>query len=382
MNQFNAADRAAVRQRVPIENLAPVYVGKWRRRGREFTGLCPFHHERTPSFTVVPGKRFFHCFGCGAHGDVVDFYMAIEGVTFPDAMQRLLERGGLTSEAALVRAREHARLAEMRAGAEEHRERARRHHKAANRWQRTVAGAGTIVESYLREARRIDIERLGGLPADLRFDPCALYDVDDDGVATEGAAMVAAIRDIAGAVTAVHVTWLKPDGSGKAALVPPKKIFGPWIGGAIRLSAPAPAHERDTLLVGEGIESSLSGALELGTPSADWGVWAAGTLDNLCGYGLGCGPRRPKSDARYDPYARATWHLPSPRPDPRRAGMRLPQGARTVVLLRENDSNDPRAYELRLQRAMRRFEAEGRNVLIGDPGIVGDYNDLLKERAA
>src|SRR3546814_12656549 len=45
------------------------------RRGREFVGLCPFHNEKTPSFSVSSDKDFFHCFGCGAHGDVIEFTM-------------------------------------------------------------------------------------------------------------------------------------------------------------------------------------------------------------------------------------------------------------------------------------------------------------------
>ena len=49
------------------------------RRGREYVGLCPFHDERTPSFTVNPAKRFFHCFGCGAHGDAADFLIRTQG---------------------------------------------------------------------------------------------------------------------------------------------------------------------------------------------------------------------------------------------------------------------------------------------------------------
>ena len=46
-----------------------------KRAGREFTGLCPFHNEKTPSFTVNDRKGFFHCFGCGAHGDAIGFVM-------------------------------------------------------------------------------------------------------------------------------------------------------------------------------------------------------------------------------------------------------------------------------------------------------------------
>lgn len=65
------------------------------KRGREHIGLCPFHNEKTPSFTVSDDKGFFHCFGCGAHGDVVGFVMKTETMTFPEAVERLAEEAGL-----------------------------------------------------------------------------------------------------------------------------------------------------------------------------------------------------------------------------------------------------------------------------------------------
>jgi DNA primase len=65
-----------------------------RRAGRSFKGLCPFHTERTPSFTVTPEGNFFHCFGCGASGDIYDFLMRIEGLEFPEAVESLARRTG------------------------------------------------------------------------------------------------------------------------------------------------------------------------------------------------------------------------------------------------------------------------------------------------
>lgn len=65
------------------------------RHGHEHKGLCPFHQEKTPSFTVSADKGFFHCFGCGAHGDVIGFVMRQEGMTFPEAVERLAAEAGL-----------------------------------------------------------------------------------------------------------------------------------------------------------------------------------------------------------------------------------------------------------------------------------------------
>jgi DNA primase len=65
------------------------------KRGREHSGLCPFHKEKTPSFTVNEDKGFYHCFGCGKHGSVFDFVMETEGLSFPEAVERLAQDAGL-----------------------------------------------------------------------------------------------------------------------------------------------------------------------------------------------------------------------------------------------------------------------------------------------
>src|ERR1700760_2330724 len=61
----------------------------------EHSGLCPFHAEKSPSFTVSDDKGFFHCFGCGAHGDVIGFVMRNEGLSFPETVERLAREAGL-----------------------------------------------------------------------------------------------------------------------------------------------------------------------------------------------------------------------------------------------------------------------------------------------
>jgi len=84
---------------------------KLTRRGREFVGLCPFHTEKSPSFTVVEEKNFYHCFGCGAHGDVIGFTMKTEGLPFPEAVEKLARDAGLALPERDPRAEEHARQA-------------------------------------------------------------------------------------------------------------------------------------------------------------------------------------------------------------------------------------------------------------------------------
>ena len=65
------------------------------RRGREYAGLCPFHNEKTPSFYVVEDKAFFHCFGCGAHGDAIGFAMRADNLDFLEAVEKLAAEAGL-----------------------------------------------------------------------------------------------------------------------------------------------------------------------------------------------------------------------------------------------------------------------------------------------
>ena len=67
-----------------------------RRAGRELAGRCPFHEEKTPSFTVSPQKQFYHCFGCGAHGTAIGFLMALDRLDFREAVSELAQRAGMT----------------------------------------------------------------------------------------------------------------------------------------------------------------------------------------------------------------------------------------------------------------------------------------------
>ena len=83
-----------IRARVALAGVVGRRV-KLTRRGREHVGLCPFHTEKTPSFTVSDDKGFFHCFGCGAHGDVITFVTRTEGLSFPETVERLANEAGL-----------------------------------------------------------------------------------------------------------------------------------------------------------------------------------------------------------------------------------------------------------------------------------------------
>lgn len=84
-----------IRQRTDIVDLIGSRV-TLKRGGADFKACCPFHKEKTPSFIVSPARRTFHCFGCGAHGDVFKFLMMSDGMTFMDAVKSLAQRTGVT----------------------------------------------------------------------------------------------------------------------------------------------------------------------------------------------------------------------------------------------------------------------------------------------
>jgi len=84
-----------LRQRVSITDVVGRKV-RLIRRGAEASGLCPFHNEKSPSFTVSEDKGFYHCFGCGAHGDVIGFVMNSDGLDFRNAVEKLAGEAGLT----------------------------------------------------------------------------------------------------------------------------------------------------------------------------------------------------------------------------------------------------------------------------------------------
>ena len=135
-----------IRTRVPLEGVIGKRV-RLIRRGRELLGLCPFHKEKTPSFTVNEDKGFFHCFGCGAHGDVIGFVMRDEGLSFPEAVERLAGDAGLALPARDPRAEAREKQRHSLFGVVE----------AAAAWfEAELAGPrGTHARRYL-EARGVD----------------------------------------------------------------------------------------------------------------------------------------------------------------------------------------------------------------------------------
>ena len=83
-----------IRQNNDVVDIISQYV-HLKRKGRNYFGLCPFHNEKSPSFSVSPDRQIFHCFGCGVGGNVYTFLMKIEGITFKEALEQLAERANI-----------------------------------------------------------------------------------------------------------------------------------------------------------------------------------------------------------------------------------------------------------------------------------------------
>src|ERR1700759_1601967 len=95
-----------LRARLPVSEVVGQRV-KLKRAGREFKGLSPFQQEKTPSFTVNDQKQFYHAFSTGKHGNIFDFVMQTEGVSFPEAVERLAAMAGLALPAGTPDAARH-----------------------------------------------------------------------------------------------------------------------------------------------------------------------------------------------------------------------------------------------------------------------------------
>src|ERR1700675_1758118 len=97
MSDLDITDSAMAELRVAADIVQVIGEHtRLKKAGRSWKGLCPFHNERTPSFTVDREKGLYHCFGCGAGGDVIHFVRQIDRLDFPEAVEALASRFGVT----------------------------------------------------------------------------------------------------------------------------------------------------------------------------------------------------------------------------------------------------------------------------------------------
>ena len=131
-----------------------------KKAGKNFIGLCPFHSEKTPSFTVSPDKQIFHCFGCGVGGNVISFLMKQEGLSFPEAARHLAKRYGVSIPEGPVSPEQKRRMSERESLFDLNR-------RAMDYFHETLlkSPAGEKARSYLSKrgisAKTIDAFKLG-----------------------------------------------------------------------------------------------------------------------------------------------------------------------------------------------------------------------------
>lgn len=310
---------ADVRSRTSLKRVidATVKLQTGAKKG-EYVGLCPFHSEKTPSFTVSEDKDFYHCFGCNAHGDAIDFIMALHGLEFADAVRKLADGAGIGGYGDAAPVIERTDTVEREAEKERFRKWARSIWKTA-----LPASDGDVLTRYLR-SRGITLP----VPPSLRFAP-SLYHSNSNSYCP---AMVGAVQHVSGKIIGIHRTFLKTDGSGKAAVTPAKLMAGSCWTGAVRFSRPAPV-----VFLAEGIETALS--VLQGMPEAC--VWAALSLGNL-------------------------------------GAVSLPEDVKEVRIFADADNGDPVKAQEQIEQAAERHAQAGRRVFIAHAPDWCDFNDVLR----
>ena len=315
----------------------------------------PTRNDRRPGSFVIwaegDAAGGWRDYATGEHGDVLDLVAYLGRLharidAYWWALEFLgLDRGRVRSASAAQldgeRLERDRKAAEARTEAED-RDRAARMFQT---WTRLPPIGGTVAETYLREARNIDLDRLPRLPGALRFAERLEHTDDETGEVTAWPCMVAAM--VRGErVTALHRTWLAPDGSAKAPVARAKKMIGSARGAAVRLHRggsglpPAVAAERgrsEPLMIGEGIETTLTCA----AARPDYRAWAAGSLSLM---GL------------------LDW----------------PACASAIVLLRDNDWKAEAAAAFARVEAHWRKLAAGRPVKVVASAIGSDFNDWVR----
>jgi len=316
-----------------------------KKRGREYLGLCPFHNEKTPSFTVNEDKGFYHCFGCGAHGDVIGFIMHMDNLSFAQAVARLLEshQPSAVSRQPLAKQDRATKAAAARAEENQNRERALRLWRGASERLRETPAAAYLAGRGIDLASLKDSQGCSRQPRALRFHGNCWN--RESGKFWP--ALLAAVLDPAGGFAAVHRTWLaidsrQPSAVSKAPLEEPKMTLGRYAGGAIRLWQGASgrpleqAGPGETVALTEGIEDGLTVAIA----KPELRVLAAVHLGNM-------------------------------------KNVVLPGAVERVLICADNDGANKGAKK-GLARAVEAFTGQGRKVLIArPPDGTHDFNDLL-----
>lgn len=240
-----------VRNSVRLSSVINEYV-KLERRGNEYAGCCPFHEDHTPSFYCNDQKGVYHCFGCGAAGNVVDFVKGIEGLSVSEACERL--EGGFTPH---VSAPQYSRKP---AETEEF---------AREIWRSATSIIGTPAETYLLK-RGIPLSELPQ-QENLRFARLSY-----DRSASAHPVLIAAVRNLNREVVGVQRIYLTEEGE-KLCATGSKRTLGSISGNTVWL------HEdphftcdfNSHIFICEGLEDGLS-LLRMSEPDEERHVWVCG----------------------------------------------------------------------------------------------------------
>ncbi|WP_419902343.1 CHC2 zinc finger domain-containing protein [Kiloniella sp.] len=357
---------AEIRARAPISEIVGQYVDLQAGKQNEMEGLCPFHDEATPSFTVTDQKKFYHCFGCGAHGDAILFLKEINGWDFPKAVKEVAYFAGME-----VREGHAPKPKKPKVVVDKKKQKAARDRKIYNAkriWTDAQIPEGTPVEYYLLD-RGLNLEKLGGIPPTIRYHPKLRYTeiingkLQDFGFFPAMVGQVVAIIEGHPRIVGIHRTFLTrptfsthplvenalkvfpqatvmageefirvPDPVGKAPVPEPKKMLGPTWGGAIRL---APAG---TILgLSEGKETGLACMQVDKIP-----VWSAGSAGAM-------------------------------------AAVILPDVVKEVVLYLDNDNKKPALAKELNEKIVKAHEDAGRIVHQVEAQRGMDHLDMLNE---
>lgn len=352
-----------------------------RRSSREYVGPCPVcgGHDRKDSdrFAIDPVKQVFLCRKCTeaqrkAHGGPVALVRHVLGCDYGAAVDWLLGEIdlGLTPEE-IARREALAEADRKRRAREAETFRARAIRAARRTWEAAKPATGTPAQAYLAGRGIV----LDVMPPTLRYLPEHPYikQVGGQPVAMhKGPAMIAAVQDAAGKVMAVHQTWIDPDRPGQKAKITfegepqaAKLVRGSKKGGAIRLSS---SRGCDTLVMGEGIETTLSALVADVFPRAAY--WAGVDLGNMAGL------MRP---ATREERRAGTRH--SGQPDMSDDDAFVPPAwVRRLVFIQDGDSA-PDATRAKLEAGLRRAMAKrpGLVAQIVHAGPGKDLNDVLRE---
>ena len=373
---------------VDILSVAQKLGARLKKMGvAEHGGPCPLC-AGVDRFNVNVKERVFLCRGSGDGGDAISMVRHVRGCSFVDACTYILDEAppgagddesrSFEPDPDVLRERARERRDEE---AERDRQEAQKRltviDSASSLFERSAPIAGSWAERYLA-ARHINLKT--SQAADFGFISDLPYRGYADAKASEEAqlgsfpCMVAAIRDIGGAIIGIHRTYLDPDTPIK--LKPPgdrsrnkaKKIFGQVQGGLIRIG-----EIGETLAVGEGIETVLAW-YSLGLGPEDITIAAAGALGNIFGGALGSTPH----PTRKRPGGKPSM-MPNGEPSPDKPGMILPRHVSTLYLIGDGDS-DRFETGRKLLTAGRRYRQQGIEVFLSMAPDGMDFADVVADQ--